>query len=105
MTTTSHEYADKILKLGQLLLSKPEFDISTVVAPALYFWDDKKLFLKAVKALGPGEKSYDGDDLIYLVQGFLKLRIQRNVVCTLVRPAEYACEPLLSQAEEEVLSV
>ena len=103
---TSHEYAVKLKELAELLLSKPEFSTpysERTAYTCLYYWSDKANFLEAVKALGSGKKEWGKTDLTYVpaYTNMLQIKVMRNAVCRLVREAEYDCEPLLSQAEEE----
>jgi hypothetical protein len=107
---TSHEYAQKLKIAAEFFLSKPEFKIRN--SPILFssYWSDKEAFLAAVKALGSGEKKYEGESLKFIVtitEGLtFDVEVSRSAVCRLVKPAQpavYDCEPLLSQEEEATL--
>jgi hypothetical protein len=107
---TSHEYAKKLRIAADFFLSKPEFKLRN--SPLLFasYWADKDGFLAAVKALGKGEKKYEGESLKFIVTVAPDLtfdvEVSRSAVCRLVKPAqpaEYECEPLLSQEEESSL--
>jgi hypothetical protein len=105
----SHEYAKKLNRLADLLLSKPEFETanSEAYSYSIFSYWNKENFLGAVKALGSGKKEWQTDDLTFIPHGtdMLKLTIGRNKVCRKVKEAEYECEPLLSQAEEAAICV
>lgn len=99
----SHEYAKKVKEAADYLLSRPEFE--TAGDAWLYlgsFWGDKEGFLGAVRGIGAGKKDYSGSDLKYTVTKGARMyfEVNRDSVCTLVTPAVYECEPLLSPEEE-----
>ena len=108
---TSHEYARQMQAVAQWLLDKPEFklpDYETEYSERLNYFSDKEGFIRAAKVLG-GKKdvSHDGDYRLVTehLSGFrFTLVANRNAVCRIVKPAqeaEYECEPLLTQQEEE----
>lgn len=115
---TSHDYADSLVRLAEFIKSKPAFTIAADDVPArfrCYFWFKKDHFLSAVRVLGSGvkrEKNGYGEDELEFVSASdtgesVELVIKRNLVCRLVRPAqpaEYDCEPLLSQFEAELVA-
>ena len=101
---TSHEYAEERRKQAEFLLSKPVFKIPGSSAKLFIYFHGKQEFVEAVKALGPGKKEYDNHDLDFIPDGTeIVLSINRNTVCTLVSPAVYDCEPLLSPEEDAAL--
>lgn len=101
----SHEYAKRLHEIAEFLESRPEFE--TPMGVHLYQYSSSKApFLAAAKALGNVTKEYRGDDLRISPAAFPEMifAVPRSVVCRLVKPAEYDCEPLLSQEEEASLS-
>jgi hypothetical protein len=94
----SHEYAKRQLEEANYLLNKPAFDVPNYIKAKSYLWYmfEKDHFLAAVKALGPGRKEI-GDEYVeyHPTDAPLYIRIERNSVCKLVKPAEYDCEPFL----------
>lgn len=107
---TSHEYAFQLQQLVELLLARNPFDIPDYVKRATvslrYF--DKAPFIESVRSVGNMHKEFDDEYLTCIATekagGELRVYIQRNQVCTLVRPAEYDCIPLLSTEEESQLA-
>lgn len=114
---TSHEYAGKLRQLAARLeevaaFELPDYHESYIKESGLERFSyhfDKTGFLAAVRALGKGRKVIAGDDLRFVgADELLHLSIYRSEVCKLVKPAqpaEYDCEPLLSQAEEAQLTI
>lgn len=113
---TSHEYAKKLHELAERLESRPEFKLPYYQENYILehgidnfsYHSDKTGFLEAVKAVGSGTKKVgDKWDFTFLaLDGLLRLTVARSAVCRLVKPAqpaEYECEPLLSQEEESSL--
>lgn len=110
-------FATNLRKLADWLDSKPEFHVERTVAelPRTCFYSEKQGFLEAIRAIGSGVK---GEGLFpeYLMftsnttpEGVkVSVEVNRDAVCKLIKPAqtipaEYDCEPLLSQAEEAEL--
>ncbi len=98
----SHLYANKMKEIADFLLSRPEFETAHACTIYQWYWSKKDDFLGAVKALGAGKKEWKTDDLYFVPEGCPEITtvVQRSAICRLVRPAEYDCEPLLSQEEE-----
>lgn len=109
---TSHEYALELLKIAHGLQERPEFPLPDYYTPEfkaylinISYFADKKRFLQAVAAIGSAVKGGDESNYV-LTPAFapmLRIEANRNAVCRIVKPAtpaEYECEPLLSQAEE-----
>ncbi len=98
--------ATSLAKVANLIYNG---DFKTDESKLYLFWDfsDKKNFLAAVKAVGPGRKEFDGDKIKFIPKLesdiHLVLRAPRNLVCKLVSEAVYDCEPLLSKEEESKL--
>lgn len=100
--------ADHFEALGDVPMEKPRLDLTRMIT-------DKEAFLRAVAVMPhPLTKNYgaNGDkySLVHVTHNLEALEVDasafRYVVCKMVRPAqeaEYECEPLLSQAEEESL--
>lgn len=117
----SYEYANTLRSIADQLEAKPEFPMPLYFGHqdekegrpfriVLSYFRDKVRFLEAVLALGEGTKEYKKDsigtpELVFTAcQGQLALSIDRDKVCRIVKPAqpaEYECEPLLSQEETE----
>lgn len=109
---TSHEYAKKLHELAELLESRPEFKMPSYQKQytadygtgAFRYYTDKVGFLAAIRAIGSGRKDIGEDEVNFWdVKGLLRLEVDRNAVCHIVKPAqpaEYECEPLLSTEEE-----
>lgn len=103
---TSHEYANRLEKLAAELKSKSDFELpdyseryyGNYGIETFRYNNQKEGFLQAARALGSGTKDGTADELTFK-HGDIRLSVDRNVVCKLVRPAEYECEPLLSEAE------
>lgn len=103
----SHEYASAMRKLADLLESRPQFTVPGSATKFFCFYN-KEHFLAAVKALKPGIKEYKNGDLGFNVTHSdvdIVLSIPRERVCTLVTPAVYDCEPLLTPEEDASLEV
>jgi len=99
--------ADALEVAPDLELPQPYF--------AIHFWNntEKDAFLALVKLLPrPFSKEYDDTDFLFKIRhdttGLdINVYIQRSVVCELIapaKPAEYRCEPLLSEEEESTLT-
>lgn len=71
------------------------------------FWsNDRNKFLAAAKALGTGKKDFTEDTIKFTVKqewGEFSISASRNIVCRLIKPAEYECDPFLSPEEEKDL--
>jgi len=102
--TSSHEYARNLQKLGEWLLSRPEFEIgrySAIPFSIFNYWD-KDQFLAAARALGTGKKQFTEREVqfeVVLPFGEIRCDAPRDKVCRLIRPAEYECDPFLTDAE------
>lgn len=109
MTATSHDYAKALQQAAEFFLSRPAFDIDSPRAYSFsYFrFHKKELFIAAVKALGSGTKGGDDKNIEFLVRtGDVEITVSapRNTLCRLIRPAEYDCDPFLSDAEQAELT-
>ena len=107
---TSHDWALNIQAFAEFLLSRPEFEISysfPTETRQMTFWSDgKDQFLAAAKALGTGKKEFTDNEVKFTVAhewGEFTIKAARAVVCRLVKPAEYECDPFLSPDEEKQL--
>ena len=102
----SHEYAEKLKAAAEFLLARE--DVEFVDRPPfipISFYDKEK-FIAAVRVFGSGEKKWTYDELQFTPHGaaeIFRLYIARNTVCRLVRPAEYDCDPILSDEEVATL--
>lgn len=112
----SHEYAGKLRELAAQLEAAPSFKLPNYSTDHyrnsglenLRYYEEKEPFLAAVRAIGKGRKVVDDRYYNFVVaDGLLHLSVNREAVCRIVKPAqpaEYDCEPLLSQAEEAQLT-
>jgi hypothetical protein len=107
---TAHEVASELRRIADALDKEPEV---TFKRPLLFFFPDtKEEFLTQARILPrPLKKIVDSRD--YALQSpdesavWLRAKISRSEVCTLVEPAKpavYDCGPLLSQEEEDSLT-
>ena len=110
---TSHEYSSRLRAAADKLDNAPEFEVpdyeESYIAKSgivrLSYYGDKDGFLAAVRAIGGGVKGGDEQSLEFK-SGDIVLRVNRDLLCRIVKPAqpaEYDCEPLLSQLEEASL--
>ena len=102
----SHEYAVAIRKQAEYLESKPQFEIPSYVKETETFWymHDKEGFVSAVRAVGAGRKEIGIEYVdFYPTNAPIRIKIERNSICKLVRAAEYDCEPFLSHEELDSL--
>ena len=108
----TREYAVELRKIADFLDSRPEFEIFLMIlftyskfyAHASY--DDKQVFVAAVKALGDSTKKYTGNTdyskLEVTAKAYpLELSIPRDKVCKKI--VTFDCEPLFSESEIEAL--
>lgn len=103
----SHEYAERLKVEAAYLLDKPAFIVPNHMGAAeTYYWYmfDKEPFIEAVRALGAGEKKIGTEYVDFHPTGApFFIRIERNYVCKLVKPAEYDCEPFLKPGDHTVI--
>ena len=85
---------------------KRGFDLIVDVFGADHIAEHQQV-IAAVKALGTGEKKYDGSDLQFTAATPIPLwiRVQRSVVCRKVQEEKWECEPLLSPEEDAALGI
>ena|SRR6185369_13301372 len=107
-SATSHDYARALQEAAAFFLAHPAFDIDRPRAYSFNYFRfyKKELFIAAVKALGTGKKSGDDSSIQFHVKsGDVEVTISapRGMVCRLIRPAEYDCDPFLSPEEEKEL--
>lgn len=108
----AYEVAIELRKLADSLECEPEAEITKPVM-SFYHWGEpgKQHFLNVVRLLPrPLVKNYDDSDIM-LDHDTPALRvyakIQRSVVCRMVKPAqpaEFECDPILSVEEEKALA-
>lgn len=101
---SSHEYARNLQKLAEWLLARPEFEIGRYDTRSftIFSYYDKDQFLAAVRALGAGKKKFTDREVQFEIElPFAEIRVDapRDKVCRLIRPAEYECDPFLSDSE------
>lgn len=107
---TSHEYAAQLHEIAAFIESRPVFempDYTTKAWDRIQFFSDKDKFLAAGRAIGSFTKEFDRDDILLIHAlpsgAHIDLVAARNLVCRLVKEAEYECEPLLTPEEEKSL--
>lgn len=113
---TSHEYAKKLHDLANnlehvepfLLPNQSDSFYRDYGIESFRYYGEKLPFLAAVKAVGTGKKdtSKEREFSFIAFDGLLHIVVNRDAVCRIVKPAqpaEYDCEPLLSQEEEDSL--
>lgn len=104
---TSHDYARDLQKMADWLLTRPAFETGGYSRGHHYFrFYEKDQFVDAAKSLGTGKKQFTADEISFKVElpfGSINIEAPRNIVCRLVRPAEYECDPFLSPEEEKSL--
>lgn len=106
---TSHDYALALQRAATFFLSRPAFDIDSTRAYSFSYFRfyKKEQFLAAVKALGSGRKGGDDKEIEFLATapGGVEVTVSapRTLLCRLIRPAEFDCDPFLSPEEEKNL--
>jgi hypothetical protein len=106
--SNSHEYARRLQELAEFLLSRESF-VLPYFEPTSYHhfrYYEKEPFIAAVKALGSGKKKITDGEIEFVVErpgAHIGIEAPRNLLCRLIRPAEYDCDPLLSPEEEKSL--
>lgn len=99
--------AAELRRIADSLDKEPETEIEQPMI-SFYHWSEsqKEKFFNEVRLLPrPLQKKYTDDEvtLTYDVPGaYVRSVIRRNAVCRLVRPAipaEYDCDPILSEQE------
>ena len=103
----SHEYAGYLKELAEFLLSKPNFKTDLEKAYLFIHVYKREELVAAVKALGAGTKEFKNDDFHFKATTsehlFVRVDAPRNIVCRMVKPAEYDCEPILTPDEVAAL--
>jgi hypothetical protein len=106
-TVTSYEYASKMKELASYLLERPEFDTEQSQVFMFINVYTKEKATAVVRALGSGKKEFTDRSFSFLASSpegtYVKMEVPRNKVCTLVRAAEYDCEPILTSEEAAAL--
>jgi hypothetical protein len=106
--SNSHEYARCLQQFANFLLSRDAFELpwttpTTFHHMTYYDPEDKGRFIAAVKALGTGEKKFTEDHVEFIVNApgtdAFTIRAPRHVICRLLKPAKYECDPLFSPEE------
>jgi hypothetical protein len=106
--SNSHDYARRLLELATFLLSRDSFVLPYHEPTSFHHFRyyEKEPFVAAVRALGSGKKKLAEDSIEFVVAqpGYsLSVEAPRNLLCRLIRPAEYDCDPFLSPEEEKQL--
>ncbi|HLW51247.1 MAG TPA: hypothetical protein VKW06_00260 [Candidatus Angelobacter sp.] len=106
---TSHDLARALQQTAEWLLSRPSFQIEerfdAMTWQSINF-SQKDKFLAAVRAIGTGKKAFRPHEVEVKAEipgGRIYLKAPRDLVCRLIRPAEYECDPFLSPEEEKQL--
>lgn len=110
------ELANELRKLADAVAKLD--DLGNYLIPAFYFnfrygnEEQKNGFINFARVMPkPLEKKYEGNDFVLEYNSeFLRIHasIERDKVCKIVKPAqpaEYECEPLLSQDEIEGIGI
>ena len=104
----SHDYARNLQKFAEFLLSRESFPLPYHEPTSFHYFNyhDKESFVAAVKSLGSGKKKITDDKIEFVIEtsgAHLSVEAPRNLLCRLIRPAEFECDPLLSADEEKTL--
>lgn len=99
---TSHGHAKQLRKCAEWLESKPDFNFPEYEDKPFFFltYESKADFLAAVEVLKPGRKDVTGDEIRFRVEHpfcVISIRAKRDLICRLVRPAEYEPEPAFEE--------
>lgn len=107
---TSHDYAKNLQLMAEWLLSHDAFQLpghSYASGHHYFHFCDKEPFLACAKSLGSFKKDFTDSAIklnVELPFGDVAVEAPRNLVCRMVRAAEYDCEPLLSPDDEKQLT-
>lgn len=107
----SWQLADELQEVVDLLRKCPSFVRGHSLGQIWLTFYDKEQFLTAARAIGSVIKTEDKILNHYELKSTrvpLRISCPRDLVCRLVKPAvpaEYSCEPLLSESEEKELSL
>jgi hypothetical protein len=102
---TSHQYAEELRTLAAELDAIEPFPMPTYDTPGRfsYLWD-KEGFVAAVRACGSGVKNIKDDSLTFQPRNVsFHLVVERSAVCKLAKPAEWSCEPWLTDEQQVVV--
>lgn len=110
MHMKSHDLARAMQATAEFLLSRPEFDTPSR-EHSLYlgrYWEEegKNALVAMVKAVGTVKKEYSGSDLHIHLQTPLEIWtcIDRVKVCRKIQEEKWECEPLLTAADDAILT-
>ena len=99
----TREYAQQLRAHAEELDGLPEFEVPGYFVHTfedLRYYVDRKEFVSAVRALAPGVKQIVEDKMYFRPKNAtFSLCIDRSQVCKMVKPAQWDCEPLLSDDE------
>jgi len=98
---TSHELAKRLLNTASVLFDREDVDLDTDEIPIyIYFWNKKEEFLRAVRAMKTGEKSFDSSYVTFKPKGtVLQIKASRETICHKIQEEKWSCESLLSEEE------
>ena len=103
----TRDYAAQLRAHADELDSLPEFEtpdyFSENQKTFSYFYG-KDEFVAAVRALGAGTKEIKNDKMLFRPANVsFALEIERSVVCKMTKPAEWSCEPWLTDEQQVVI--
>ena len=104
---TSHEYAKKLNELAAWLGARAEFATDYSNVYMFIRLSERDQVVEAVRACGSGKKDFSDTEFCFTPDTpentQVTIKCPRNKVCTLVSPAKYDCEPLLTPEEAAAL--
>ncbi len=103
---TSHDHARELHRFADWLLTRPAFKwpVNNIGTYLPLYAGTKKSFVEIAKALGTGAKKFTDTEVRFEVtngESRVSLWADRNVLCTLIRPAQWSCDPLLDLLTED----
>jgi hypothetical protein len=103
----TREYAARIRAHADELDCLPTFEVPNYFSEShktLSYFYSKDDFVEAVRALGSGTKEIKDDKMLFRPSGAsFALEIERSVVCKVVKPAEWSCEPWLTDEQQVIV--
>lgn len=104
---TSREWTERIRELANEIDKFPEFEVPGYMndyGRTISYFYDKTEFVAAVRALGVGSKVIKDDKVSFTPKGAaFCIEAERSAVCKMVKPAQWSCEPWLTDSEVEAI--